>query len=309
MYIPTWFLLVFLVIGFYIYLKTGRNLKTQIKQKDLSSLYSYQLDIHIEPNWYGLYRALHKDKTDEEFEEFFKHNPFASGKKEKEGLWGQRFFFTEYYDSSTGLTTKLQRIVDQEGGQRFFPVDKFGSAGYILDSDKEKFDRNETDEDRRKRDELTVEIGEDFIRNDIFEHLIGGLKNDFEYTEDNYPFRFPLRDVFNFLFSLGQRFHGLEECTVLKWPDHIEDKFKQFGIKYDKFLEFEPPIFDLEKQDQDFFERIGRPKVSSSDQRDSTFLKDEIGTHYGIRLKLFRPDENPRISGNLNICSRDKTTS
>jgi hypothetical protein len=213
-------------------------------------------------------------------------------------LWGRRYYFTEYYESASGLTTRFQRVLCQNGKQYFYPVDEFGDSGYIFDSDRglnHPFD--EDSKHREERDKLSVEIGEDFIRNDIWDKHIGGLKGSWDYEKENYLFSFPLQEVFNFLLALGDRFQGAERNTIIEWPEYIQRKFEEAGIMYEKLFEFEPILFDIEAHDKDFFEKIGRPKISSSssDKFHSTYLKDKNGTYYGVELTIFRPGENDRI--------------
>jgi hypothetical protein len=146
-----------------------------------------------------------------------------------------------------------------------------------------------------------VQVGEDFIRCGIFDRYVGGPRSDFDYEKEEYVFSFPLSDIFNFLFKLGMRFHDAEDNNIVKWPDNIEKKFKEMDIKYETYFDHEPTLFDIEKHDKDFFEKIGKPKVSlHSSQRDRGFLVAN-GTYFGVQLKIFRPGENDRVVNNTVI--------
>ncbi|PIQ74161.1 MAG: hypothetical protein COT61_00275 [Candidatus Portnoybacteria bacterium CG09_land_8_20_14_0_10_44_13] len=299
MYIPTWLIIGVIILGIYYFTKlkkqnpNSNNMPNIFKQN-----FSYKLDIHIEPNWHKLYKKLYGPKSEKEFEKIFEEKHKKMEKDDSFSLWGRRYYFTEYYDSASGLTTRFQRVLCQNGKQYFYPIDEFGDRGYVFDSDSGlNSPIDENDKKREHREKLSVEIGEDFIRNDIWDKHIGGPKESWDYEKENYIFSFPLYEVFNFLFALGQRFHDTERNTIVKWPDHIEKKFEEAGIEYEKIFEFEPTLFDIEKHDKDFFEQIGRPKISSSssDRFQSTDLKDKNDTYYGVELKIFRPGENDRI--------------
>jgi hypothetical protein len=259
---------------------------------------SYKLDIYIEPWWFKLYKIASGGKSEEELSKEIK----AKEKTQEDmdtSLFGRRYYFTEYYDSSTGLTTRFQRVFLPSGKQIFYPVDEFGDRGYFFDIDGGiKLPAEESDKKREQRKKLSVEIGDSFIRNDIFDKHIGGPRSDFDYEDENYLFQFPLHDIFNFLLELGQRFHDTENNTIIKWPDHIEKKFKELGIKYETYFDYEPEPFDIEKHDKEFFEKLGKPKISlyPSDRNSGYLTSEKDGTSFGVSLKIFRPGENDRIS-------------
>ena len=123
-------------------------------------------------------------------------------------------------------------------------------------------------------------------------------KEAFDYEKEDYLFQFPLDKIFNFLLALGQRFHGLERNTIIKWPDHIEKEFKELGIKYETSFDYEPNPFDIEKHDKEFYEKWGQPKItlSSSKRNNGYFKSEKDGTSFGISLKIFRPGENDRVA-------------
>ena len=181
-----------------------------------------------------------------------------------------------------------------DGGQHSYPVDEFGDRGYVFGSDN-KPDIN--DESRDARHKMSIEIKEDFIRNDIFDKYVGVPKIDLDYEKENYLFRFPLYDVFNFLFALGQRFHSMEGKTIVKWPDQIEKRFEEFGIVHETDFECPPEIFDIEKHDRKIFEKWGKPKVSMYNGRRfrTGFFINKEKIYYTVNLEIFRPDENDRI--------------
>jgi hypothetical protein len=297
MYIPIWLIIAGAIIGYLIYRSkksNNQNIPGIFKQN-----FSYRLDISIEPNWNAIYKRLVNPASDKEYEKLIEKKRKDLDKDDTENLFGRRYYFTEYYDSASGLTTRFQRVIGWNGKQRFYPVDEFGDAGYVFDSDSGlSASIDESDEERDKREKLSVEIGEDFIRNDIFDKYIGGPKTGFDYEEENYLFRFPLYEVVNFLFALGQRFHGTERNTIVKWPDEIEKQLDKYGIEYEKFFDYEPKEFDIAEHDKEFYEKWGKPKVSlnSSNRFHSTYFRDKDRTNYSVKLQIFRPGENDRIS-------------
>ena len=183
-------------------------------------------------------------------------------------------------------------------------MDEFGDGGCFFDCDSGlRASRDETDEERKQREDLSIDIGDSFIRNNIFDEYIGGPRADFDYKKENYLFAFPLYDIFNFLFALGSRFPGTEAYTIIKWPDRIEKKFEEFGIKYQtrRFFDHEGKTFNIEEHDKEFFEQWGKPKIFSlysGEHAGCYFKSEEDGTSFEINLKIFRPGENNRIQSN-----------
>lgn len=295
MYISTWLIIIGGIVGIYFYSRPKKHNSPNMP-KIFKQNFSYRLDIGLEPNWFDLYKKASGDKPEKEIEKEFIQKRKKSESPELD-LWGRRYYFTEYYNSCSGLTTRLQRVIFPNGKQLTYSVDEFGDSGYFFDSDRGLGSAiDEKDKDREKK--LSVDIREDFIRNDIFDKHIGGPKIDFDYEKNNYLFSFPLWDVFNFLFELGQRFHGIEGNTVIKWPDQIEKKFKEAGIEYETHFDYDPKSFDIEKHDKEFFEKWGKPKIclSSSNRFHSAYLVSKDKTYYNVKLKIFRPGENDRIS-------------
>ena len=268
-----------------------------MKEEATTGKFSCGLDIHIEPWWFKPYKNASGEASEKKL----------SKEKEKKSedvdpnLYGRRCYFTEYYDPSTGLTTRFQRTFFPSGKQAPYPVDEFGDRGYFFDCDSGLgASANESDEKREQRKKLSIDIGDNFIRNDIFDKYIGGPRADFDYEKGGYLFAFPLHEVFNFLFALEQRFHETEANTVIKWPDAIEKKFQELGIKYETFFDYEPTEFNIEEHDKEFFEKWGKPKISlhSSERSGGHLASEKDGTSFGVSLKMFRPGENDRIQSN-----------
>jgi len=304
MYIPIWLIIIAVIAGIYFFNRSKKNgsggLATGISNMEniFKQPFSYRLDITIEPNWNALYKKIVNPESDKEWEKIIEKKRKDLDKDDIENIFGRRYHFTEYYDSTSGLTTRFQRTYLGNGKHYFRTADEFGDRGYVFGSDGD-YELDEMDEKQK----LSVEVGEDFIRNDIFDKHIGGARGDWDYEKENYLFRFPLHEVFNFLFALGTRFHDTERKIVIKWPEEIEKKFKEYGIKYETIFDYEPDELKLEEWDKDFYEKLGKPKVSniSIDSRvpgHSAYLSTEDHTHYSVALKIFRPGENDRINMN-----------
>lgn len=119
-------------------------------------------------------------------------------------------------------------------------------------------------------------------------------------TETEFP-EFPLHWVFNFLFSIGEYFHGGEDHIVIKWPEYLEKEFKRMGISTKNFDDYdESMIWDIEKNDKDFFELLGRPKISgfTTDESSSNYQNFTINAkeiNYQVKLKIFWPGEDSEV--------------
>jgi hypothetical protein len=299
MYIPFWLIIVGAIAAIYFFSKSKRESSTNIPAKSMPN-FSYKLDIYLEPWWYKIYKKI-SNPADEKLwdkETKKKIDNFEKSKDMDSNLYGRRYLFTEYYDSASGLITRFQKVRFWSGEQKFYPVDEFGDRGYIFDEDSSmNASLDETDDARERREQLCVEIGENFIRNDIYDKHIGGPRLEIDYEKENYIFSFPLYEVFNFLFALGTRFHDTEKNRIIKWPDQIEKSFEEHGIRYETQFVYEPEEFDIKKHDADFYEKWGKPKVClySSDRSSSSYIKGKEDTHYSVTLQIFRPGENDRI--------------
>lgn len=306
MYIPGW-ILAGIVIAVFIYLNSKQKKPvTAFDTASGSEKMSYRLSIWMEPNWYEIFMKIYKPKDEKEKEKLEKR--LEKIKKDPDSdIWGRRYSFVEYYDAATGLTMHYQTTHYKDGRRQSAFVDEFKDRGAIFESES-KWEIGGGDEKRKESERISVEISENYIRNNIYDQYIGGSKSDFDYTEDDYLFYFPLHDVFNFLHALGTRFHEAEENTIIKWPDGIQKKFDENGIKYETYFEFEPKVFDVEKHDKEFYEKMGKPKIAlgKSDRFHSSFLQSKEA-FYSVSLKMFRPDENDRISARYTGVIPDDT--
>lgn len=294
-----------IIVGIFLYLLISEQSKrverieetiglpqNQNEQEENYRTPSYKLAIYMEPWWFNLYKIASREKSVTKLSKEIE----AKEKKSEDidsNLYGRRYYFTEYYDSVTGLTTRFQRVCLPSEKELFYPVNEFSDQGYFFRSDMFSHDKEESVNKRKQKEKLSLIIRDDSIHNYIY--------NEYDYEEGKCLFYFPLNKIFNFLLALGQRFHEAEQCTIIKWPDQIEKKFKDLGIKYETFFTSEPIPFDIEKEDKEFFKKWGKPKITlySSDS-DSGYLKSEKdGTSFGVSLKIFRPGENDRIGYQL----------
>jgi|GEM_PF-2383337 len=300
------FIKISLILGIFLYLLLSGRIERVENTMGLLNDYnnvegynknivSYKLEIYISPDWFNIYKKLSGNSLDKE--DFIKKIELQEKQSDnfESGLYGRNYKFTEYYNSGTGLITKFQSVRLRNGNEIFFVVDDFRDSGYIFSCDDPL--RNSTI-DISSSDNLAIEIGEDFIRNEIFDKCIGGPRADFDYEEKNYLFKFPLYEIFNFLVVLGKKYHEAEKHVVIKWSDDIENKLQELGIKYEKRFDHEPKLVDIEGNDKEFFESCGKPQISlySKDiNLDSYFTTEEV-SFFKINLTIFRPDENERFS-------------
>lgn len=271
----------------------GLFTKEEPNKFSLSKKMSYKLDVYMEPHWGRFYKKV--------FDNVSEDLVFAEIDKKKEtsanidsNLYGRRYYFTEYYDSSTGLTMRFQRVIYPSGKVLVFPVDEFGDTGYFFESDGQ-INRDENSEERIKRGKLLVKVGENFVCNNVFDE--NGIGEKMIFEKEDYLFQFPLNDIFNFRFALGKKYHDTENNAILKWPDQIQNKFDDLGIKYETYFEYEPDSLDIDENDKEFYERWGRPVVALSTNSDDTSLRMD-GTAFGVKLKIFKPIDNERFEIN-----------
>jgi hypothetical protein len=117
---------------------------------------------------------------------------------------------------------------------------------------------------------------------------------------------FPLNWVFNFLFAIGERFHGGEENIVIKWPEYMEKEFERVGVTPNS-NKYKPALWELERDDKDFFERIGKPEISAFNNDGSfdfgyqKFEFDAKRISYQVKLKIFLPgkDSYPEVDRHI----------
>lgn len=300
MYIPAWILIGMIVAAFVFYSRSKQSNGSLniLKQSLEAPRYSYRLAISFEPNWYQILKKIYAPKDEKEWE-VCEQKIKAIKKNQDADMFGRRYRFTEYYDASSGLIQRFQLTLFPSGKQLFAPVDEFGDRGKIFES-MDSYERDLSEEEQIFRKQLTVEVGEDFIRKNIYDEHIGGPKIDFDYEKKDYLFSFPLHDVFNFRYALGSRFVGTEDNTVIKWPNTIEKTFKELSIKYETYFDYEPDALKMEEYDKQFYERMGKPKIISggSSRFHQGYLSSDSG-FYSMSIKLFRPGENDRISSSF----------
>jgi len=256
------------------------SLSTHDVSEDLS-IPSYKLRVHITPNWFRLYQkatGLSEEDTTKCIEEKRKELEDS----ESECIYGRTYTFTEYYDSLSGLTTRFQTVRYPSGKRETMPVDSFGERGYFFDSNDEFIMPSEVedyDAAKKEQDKLAIEVGECFICN--------------ENEDENYLFDFPLDAIVEFLLALGTRFHNAENKLIIKWPDQIQAKFEELGIKYEYYIDYEPELFEINKRDKAFYKKWGQPQVALYGRKETSMSQEN--TFFDVKLKAFRPRENQRI--------------
>lgn len=298
MEISAWLIVVVLLIILY-QLSQGKKPKDISEVKQEATPFSYKLEVNINPWWYNIYKKFYPEMSDEDFGNFI-GTRIKDLEKESDknywykSLWGTSYVFTEYYDSVSGLTSRFMRVFNRDETQNIYPVDDFSILGYVFGQDGEILDKNASEEERNRKAKLNLEIGENFIRNDNFDPYIGGRKIAFDYTKENYLFKFPLQKVFNFLLQLGNTHYGLEQNPIISWPDEITKYLTEQDIQYDISFEFEPDAYDLEQYKDNFTEKWVGQKIATRGEEKGSFTAECIA-YYSVNLKIFRPGENDRI--------------
>src|ERR1700757_712279 len=90
--------------------------------------FCYRFQAHMEPNWQAIVKKIVGLSTEQEQEAFrakLRENP-------QEGrMIGRTYDFTEFFDSSSGLTTRFQRTNPPNQSYCNF-VDEFVDRGYLF---------------------------------------------------------------------------------------------------------------------------------------------------------------------------------
>ena len=121
--------------------RTLKEIQDEVMKLDKN--FSYRLHISLNPDWYNIYRRCNPDQSKEKQNEFIDE----MNKKMKDSnfadsvLWGRNYNFTEFYDSTSGLTILFQEMYytypHENLKKTFSIVDKFGDLGYLIEKDKD----------------------------------------------------------------------------------------------------------------------------------------------------------------------------
>jgi hypothetical protein len=230
--------------------------------------------MEIEPEWAEIIKRVVGLKNDQEQKDF--------STKLKEHLQADRMLhrhydFTEFFDASTGLTTKFQRV-HTDGKTYSGFVGEFGDAGYL-------FGRNNPLMPEDKKEKYQIGVSEHAIYTECFDPFTGRI-NSFG---GDVLFVFPIDAVLEFGIAMQLRFPDLNTNYVIKWPDKIETALLNKGTKYETMFGCTPSERNLEKEDREFFMRYGRPKVATINSWPTPYFQGPC-CYYCIELQVFTPD-------------------
>jgi hypothetical protein len=188
--------------------------------------------------------------------------------------------FSEFSEPNSGLLIKESEIqyIDSTSYKNF--VDTFEVRGRLFSG---------MGNDDPNRDLNHIEISDDGIRSFNY-----GPIGDIVYDNPAINFKFPVQEIFQFLYELGSEYIGGENNTVLTWPANIQKRFDELNIKTECYLDYEPDPIDLSKLSKSFQTKYGDAKVAKFGDTETYFM-----TPYGmftLSLKVFHPDENDRLA-------------
>jgi hypothetical protein len=234
----------------------------------------------VEPEWAEIIRRVVGLKDAKEQEDF--------GNKIRDHLQPdrmlhRRYDFTEFFDATSGMTIRFQRIhFDGQTHSRF--VGKFRDAGYL-------FGRDNPLMPEKGREKYQIEISEHAIHNKCFDPFTGRV-NTFDADA---LFAFPIDAILEFGIALHLRFPELNTNHVIKWPDKIETALQNSGTKYQTMFDYSPSERNLETEDPQFFMVYGRPKVADVESWPSPSF-DGPCCYYKIELEVFTAETSKNSS-------------
>lgn len=94
MYIPAWLIIGAIILGIYFYVKSKKQNPVNNNMPEIfKNKFSYKLDIHIEPNWYKIYKNLLGSKTEKEIEKILEEKHKKMEEDDTSSLWGAILFY------------------------------------------------------------------------------------------------------------------------------------------------------------------------------------------------------------------------
>jgi hypothetical protein len=257
-----------------------RGHKTMVEQVNASIpvVFSYKFQARLEPKWHAIIKKVFGLGTEKEqlaFGAKLSENPH------EERMIGRRYDFTEFFDSSSGLTMRFQRTNTQTQSWANF-VGDFIDRGYLLE-----WGTPLMPEERRH--ESGIEISESEIR--IGCNRDWGLRQ----MEGERLFVIPINEMIEFSVALQLKFPYISTKQIVKWPEKIDNKLKKLGVTYNAgFADYEPEFMNIEKEDATFFSEHGRPQIATTESHWPSF--DAEYAYYGFEVEVFTPDRARSMS-------------
>ncbi|SRR6266404_5640737 len=243
--------------------------------------FSYCLKMRIEPQWGEIIKRVVGLKNAQEQTDF--GNKLREY-RQTDRMINRRYDFTEFFDTSTGLTLKYQRVhLDDKTYSNF--VDEFGDAGYLLGRDSSLMPDDQ-------REKYQIKISEHSIQTECFDNNTGQLVS----WSGDVLFEFPIDPILEFGVALQLQFpDDLTTNNILKWPDKIETALRSKGTKYETIFDFTPSERNLEKENREFFLRYGRPKLATLKSWPTPYFEGPC-CYYSVELQVFTPETAKRKS-------------
>jgi len=254
----------------------------------MSPAFSYRLQVQVEPKWHEIIAKVIGLSTDQESKAFGeKLRGYVREYTQDDLMLNRTYRFTEFFDASSGLTTRFERINTPKRSYGDF-VGEFADRGYL-------FGRSCPFMPEGHREKYQIEITEQRMRNECFDGY-GGLS-----TSNGRPFFvFPLDEILEFAISLQLQFSSeVSIRRVVRWPEKISNVLTKFGVTYDASFDYTPSLMNIEKEDPRFFAAWGRPQVATTQPSMQPSFENKYASYF-IDVEVFSPHlarQNSRLAG------------
>ena len=257
----------------------GHKNASNVEQPDaaMPAMFCYRFQARLEPKWHEIIKKVFGLETKEEqlaFGNKLRENP------NEDRMIGRKYDFTEFFDSSSGLTTRFERISTSTRSFGNF-VGEFGHRGYLLE-----WGTPLMPEERRH--ESGIEISEDAIR--IGCNRDWGLRQ----MEGERLFVIPINEMIKFSVALQLKFPYISTKQIVKWPEKIDNRLNELGLTYDAAFDYEPKLVNFEGEDSTFFSEHRRPQIATTESHWPSF--DAEYAYYEFEVEVFTPDRARSMS-------------
>jgi hypothetical protein len=243
----------------------------------MSPTFSYRLQVGVEPKWSEIIAKVIGLSTDQQRKAFGeKLREYRKGCTQDDLMLSRTYRFTEFFDASSGLTTRFARINSSQQSYGDF-VSEFADRGYLFGWSCPFM----PDEQRAK---YQIEVTERQIRNECFDGY-GGL------SVSRCPFFvFPLDEILEFAVSLQLQFpRDASIQQVVRWPEKIGKALTKFGVTYDAPFDYTPSLMNIEKEDPRFFAAWGHPHVATTKPIMPPHFENECACYF-VDVDVFMPE-------------------
>jgi hypothetical protein len=106
-------------------------------------------------------------------------------------------------------------------------------------------------------------------------------------------FVIPIAAMLEFVIALQMLRPDTTTRSIVKWPDKIEQAFKENDIKYDASFDFDPKLVPLEKEAPEFFSKYGNPQIATLEGR--PWFTSECANYF-LEIQTFTGENASRSS-------------